>query len=190
METQALYSDFGNLAGLRSEARSDADAALEDVAAQFESLFVQMMLGSMRDATLKGGLFDSHQLESYQQIYDQQLSLELSNQGGIGLAKVLVEQLRARNAGDSDAEGGAESAQREAGGTAMDLDRYRATAGPLQQQLPTAASIPLRSEKALAIFRSVMAETGHAPASGSEDRTTVEHLDEITELKNPAQPPL
>ncbi len=93
MQSAALYSDFGSLAELRTDARRDGDASIREVAAQFESLFVQMMLKSMRDATMKGGLFDSHQLESYEQMYDQQLSLELSNSGGIGLADVLVEQL-------------------------------------------------------------------------------------------------
>jgi flagellar protein FlgJ len=94
MQAQAMYSDFGALAELRGAARQDADANLEEVAAQFESLFVQMMLKSMRDATMQGGLFDSHQLESYQQMHDQQLSLDISSRGGIGLARVLVEQLQ------------------------------------------------------------------------------------------------
>ena len=93
MQSAALYSDFGSLAELRTDARRDGDASIREVAAQFESLFVQMMLKSMRDATMKGGLFESHSLENYEQMYDQQLSLELSNSGGIGLAEVLVEQL-------------------------------------------------------------------------------------------------
>ncbi|MEM9757744.1 MAG: flagellar assembly peptidoglycan hydrolase FlgJ [Pseudomonadota bacterium] len=93
MQSAALYSDFGSLAELRTDARRDGDSSIRDVAAQFESLFVQMMLKSMREATIEGGLFESHSLESYEQMYDQQLSLELSKSGGIGLADVLVEQL-------------------------------------------------------------------------------------------------
>jgi flagellar protein FlgJ len=94
MQAQALYNDFQTIAGLRSDARRDAEGSLEEVAAQFESLFVQMMLKSMREATEKGGLFNSHQLETYEQMHDQQLSLELSGRGGIGLTEVLVRQLR------------------------------------------------------------------------------------------------
>jgi len=93
MQAAGLYNDFGTLASLRTEARADAAATLDTVAQQFESLFVQMMLKSMRDATMKGGLFDSHQLETYEQMFDQQLSLDLARQGGVGLADVIVRQL-------------------------------------------------------------------------------------------------
>ena len=104
MQSQAVYNDFNALANLRSDARQNADGTLEDVAKQFESLFVQMMLKSMRDATTQGGLFDSDQMESYQQMHDQQLSLDLAARGGIGLADVLVEQLRSdRGGAESDA---------------------------------------------------------------------------------------
>ncbi|WOJ96653.1 flagellar assembly peptidoglycan hydrolase FlgJ [Congregibacter brevis] len=98
MQSQAVYNDFNALANLRSDARQNADGTLEDVAKQFESLFVQMMLKSMRDATTQGGLFDSDQMESYQQMHDQQLSLDLASRGGIGLADVLVQQLRSDRA--------------------------------------------------------------------------------------------
>ena len=85
--------DIQGLASLRSQARQAPGAAISEVAGQFESLFVQMMLKSMRDATVDGGLFDSSQLDTYQQMFDQQISLELSQQGGIGLAEILVTQL-------------------------------------------------------------------------------------------------
>lgn len=85
--------DIQGLASLRSHARGAPGAAISEVAGQFESLFVQMMLKSMRDATVDGGLFDSSQLDTYQQMFDQQISLELSQQGGIGLAEILVAQL-------------------------------------------------------------------------------------------------
>ncbi|MEE4204484.1 MAG: rod-binding protein, partial [Halieaceae bacterium] len=86
----AIYTDFGQLASLRGEAQQNPNAALADVAAQFESLFLQQMLKSMRDATIEGGLFDSNQMETYQQMSDQQVALQLSEQGGIGLARALV----------------------------------------------------------------------------------------------------
>lgn len=135
-----MYSDFGALAELRGAARQDADASLEQVAAQFESLFVQMMLKSMREATMQGGLFDSHQLDSYQQMHDQQLSLDISSRGGIGLAKVLVDQLqsdRGRDEGNAADDGGPMTLQPATDAVrAMGLSRYfdRALASP-----PTAA---------------------------------------------------
>ena len=92
MQSAALYNDFGMLAGLRAEARQPTESSMREVASQFEALFVQMMMKSMRDATPKGGLFDSSQLENYEQMYDQQLAMELSSQGGIGLADVIMQQ--------------------------------------------------------------------------------------------------
>ncbi|PHQ58088.1 MAG: flagellar assembly peptidoglycan hydrolase FlgJ [Porticoccus sp.] len=89
----STFMDIQGLASLRSHARGAPGAAIAEVAGQFESLFVQMMLKSMRDATVDGGLFDSSQLDTYQQMFDQQISLELSQQGGIGLAEILVAQL-------------------------------------------------------------------------------------------------
>ena len=89
----STFMDIQGLASLRSHAREAPGTAISEVAGQFESLFVQMMLKSMRDATVDGGLFDSSQLDTYQQMFDQQISLELSQQGGIGLAEILVTQL-------------------------------------------------------------------------------------------------
>ncbi len=91
--TSAIYSDIQGLSSLRSQARQAPGEAVSEVATQFESLFVQMMLKSMRDATVDGGLFDSSQLETYQQMFDQQVSLELAQEGGIGLADLLAQQL-------------------------------------------------------------------------------------------------
>ena len=65
------YTDFQALSALRTEARDTPTEAIGEVASQFESLFVQMMLKSMRDATIDGGLFDSNQLDMYQQMFDQ-----------------------------------------------------------------------------------------------------------------------
>lgn len=96
MDTGAVYSDFGHLASLRAEAAANPNAALEDVAQQFESLFLQMMLKSMRQATIKSDLFNSSQLDTYMSMADQQISLSLSENGGIGIARMLVEQMQSK----------------------------------------------------------------------------------------------
>ena len=92
----AVYTDFSQLESLKAEAQANPNAALEKVAQQFESLFMQMMLKSMRDATIKSDLFSSDQMDTYQTMADQQTALSLSQQGGIGLARVLVEQMQVR----------------------------------------------------------------------------------------------
>ena len=90
----AIYNDFSQFSALRADAAKNPNAALEEVAAQFESIFLQQMLKSMRDATVKSDLFDSSQMETYQSMADQQLALQLSEQGGIGLARMMVEQMQ------------------------------------------------------------------------------------------------
>ncbi|HEX7111065.1 MAG TPA: flagellar assembly peptidoglycan hydrolase FlgJ, partial [Mizugakiibacter sp.] len=68
--------------------------ALAKTAQQFEALFTQMLLKSMRDATPGDGLFDSEQTRAYQQMFDQQLAVSLSNSGhGLGIAAMLMRQL-------------------------------------------------------------------------------------------------
>ena len=94
------YTDFQALSSLRSEARNSPTEALDGVASQFESLFVQMMLKSMRDATIDGGLFDSNQMDLYQQMFDQQVSLDISHRGGVGLAETLISQLGGKQPAD------------------------------------------------------------------------------------------
>lgn len=93
--TAAIYHDFQGLSVLRAEAKNASSETVKEVATQFESLFTQMMLKSMRDATssLESGLFESDQMDTYQSMFDQQLSLDLSRHGALGLSDILVEQL-------------------------------------------------------------------------------------------------
>ena len=92
----AIYNDFTQFTTLRAEATKNPNAALEEVAAQFESIFLQQMLKSLRDATVKSDLFDSSQMDTYQSMADQQLAVQLAEQGGIGLARMMVEQMQTR----------------------------------------------------------------------------------------------
>jgi flagellar protein FlgJ len=88
------YSNFSSLTALKAQAREDKDAAVGQVAKQFESIFLQMMLGSMRQAKLSEGLFDGQAMEKYQDMHDKQLAVSLSENGGIGLAAVIERQLK------------------------------------------------------------------------------------------------
>ena len=93
IDSSQVYTDFSGLAALRARAREDKDAALDEVSRQFESLFLQMMLKSMRDASLGGGLMDSKQSEFYRDMYDKQIAVDMAQKQGIGLADVLKRQL-------------------------------------------------------------------------------------------------
>lgn len=85
--------DAQSIDNLRLQVRRDPNTALKSVAQQFESIFLSMMLKSMRDATPQDGLFDSDQSRLYTQMFDQQLAQKLSAGKGIGLADMMVKQL-------------------------------------------------------------------------------------------------
>ncbi|MDH5181382.1 MAG: flagellar assembly peptidoglycan hydrolase FlgJ [Gammaproteobacteria bacterium] len=87
------YTDISGLNDLKRQARTDQQAALRDVARQFEGLFMKMMLKSMRDASFGDPIFDNNQSTFYRDMYDNQLALSLSQGKGLGLADVLARQL-------------------------------------------------------------------------------------------------
>ena len=90
----SVYGDFAGLEKLKSGAARNDAAAVRQVAQQFESLFARMMIKSMRDAIGKDPIFGSDQAQTYQGMYDDQLSLELTKGKGLGLADMLVRQLQ------------------------------------------------------------------------------------------------
>ncbi len=89
-----VYNDFSGLAKLRVSARQDGQGALQEVAQQFEAIFTQMLLKSMRAASLGDGIFDSGQSKAYQDMFDQQMSVTMASGGkGMGIADMLMRQL-------------------------------------------------------------------------------------------------
>jgi len=91
-----VYTDLSGLAKLGSAAKKNDPAALAEVAGQFESLFMNLMLKSMRDANAvfaEGNFLNSSNVNTYQQMLDQQLSVSLAGKGSMGLAKILMKQL-------------------------------------------------------------------------------------------------
>lgn len=91
--TAASYTDFNEIAALRAKSRSEPRAALQQVAKQFEGIFIQMMLKSMRAASFGDPIFDSNQSEFYRDMLDQQVALDMADKKGIGLAEAMVRQL-------------------------------------------------------------------------------------------------
>ena len=88
-----VYNDLASLTRLKGQSKEDPKAALHEVAKQFESVFVSMMMKAMRNTLPKDGMLASNELENYQQMFDQQLSLDLSRNGGLGLADLIERQL-------------------------------------------------------------------------------------------------
>lgn len=90
----SFYADFGALSALKKDVKGGNDPqAIREAARQFESLFTDMMLKAMREAKLGDGLGDSEESNLYQDMYDQQLALQMSQGKGLGLADLLVQQL-------------------------------------------------------------------------------------------------
>ncbi|WP_417776851.1 flagellar assembly peptidoglycan hydrolase FlgJ [Stutzerimonas xanthomarina] len=91
------YSDLNRLNQLKVGKDRDGAENVRKVAQEFESLFMNEMLKSMRSATevmAKDNPFNSQASKQYQDMHDQQLSVTLSKEGGgIGLADVLIRQL-------------------------------------------------------------------------------------------------
>ncbi|MGE5467351.1 MAG: flagellar assembly peptidoglycan hydrolase FlgJ [Ignavibacteria bacterium] len=85
--------DLSSMTTLKSAAKRDDPAAIKAAAQQFEALFLQMMLKSMRDATPSEGMFDSDQTRMYQSMLDQQMAQVMAAKGGTGLASVIEKQL-------------------------------------------------------------------------------------------------
>ena len=84
--------DTKGLDDLKQSAKNNAPDALKSAAKQFEALFMNMMLKSMRQAGGQDSPFDNEQSKMYTSMLDQQLSQNMSNRG-MGLADALVRQL-------------------------------------------------------------------------------------------------
>ena len=99
------FLDVNGLNSVRQQSKStdktEKEAALQTAAKQFEAIFMQMLLKSMRsaqDVLESDSPFNSETSKSYRQMHDQQMSLELSNNGALGLSELIVRQL----GGDSE----------------------------------------------------------------------------------------
>lgn len=84
--------DMQGLNRLKHTARQDPSQGVRGAAEQFEALFIQMMLKSMRDTIPESGLMESQATDLYQSMLDQQWSQVMASRG-IGLADKLVAQL-------------------------------------------------------------------------------------------------
>lgn len=96
VENPNVYTDLSGLNAISQLGRENTPAALRQVAQQFESLFLNIMLKAMRDSTKsfgEGNFLNSNEMEFHQQNFDNQLSLHLSQSAGFGLADVLYEQM-------------------------------------------------------------------------------------------------
>ena len=82
---------------LRADAANDPSENLDEVSRRFEGLFLDILIKAMRKSVIKSDLLGSEVQNTYQQMFDQEISRELSGSGGIGLAQVIRDQLSVNN---------------------------------------------------------------------------------------------
>ncbi|WP_375739197.1 flagellar assembly peptidoglycan hydrolase FlgJ [Pseudomonas boanensis] len=90
------YTDLNRLNQLKVGKDRDSEANIRKVAQEFESLFLNEMMKSMRSAGevfAEGNYLNSNETKTYQEMHDQQLAVTISKEGGLGLADVLTRQL-------------------------------------------------------------------------------------------------
>ncbi|MEM9171319.1 MAG: flagellar assembly peptidoglycan hydrolase FlgJ [Pseudomonadota bacterium] len=98
------FSQFAALRAASTDTQTDrSQATLAKVATQFEALFVQQMLKSMRDASFGDPLFpESGGQKLYRDLFDQQIASDMASQRSLGLADLIVRQLRGPEHTDSE----------------------------------------------------------------------------------------
>jgi flagellar protein FlgJ len=89
------YTDISGLESLKRDPNSPQ--AINAVAQQVEALFLQMMLKSMRDATAAQET-DSNEMGMYQDMFDKQVALSISQHADLGIGRLLKRQLQSRSA--------------------------------------------------------------------------------------------
>jgi peptidoglycan hydrolase FlgJ len=80
------------LAGLRNVATQDPKQAIKEVAKQFESLFMQELMKSMRQATMSSGMLDNEGTKLGTEMMDTEFAGKMSGIKG-GLADAIARQL-------------------------------------------------------------------------------------------------
>lgn len=91
-KSNALAADARSLDALKASANKDGAGAIKEAAKQLESLFMRELIKSMRDATMKSGMFDSPQSDISNDMLDQQMSVSMSGLPG-GLSAAIERQL-------------------------------------------------------------------------------------------------
>lgn len=136
--------DVRSAQDVKDQFRQDPKAGLKAAAEQFETMFLQMVMKSMRDATPQDGLMNSDQTRFYTSMLDQQLAQDATASGkGLGFARLIEQQLGRQVASTGAAPD--TSAAANAAATPLPLatsDGRHLQYRPVPSTLPTSASYP------------------------------------------------
>lgn len=140
--------DVASVQDLRTQFKNDEKEGIKAAAQQFETMFLQMVMKSMRDATPQDGLLQSDQSRFYTGLLDQQMAQNMATTGkGVGFARVIEQQLGQRLT--KAIEPSSTTLAATANDTGNDLPLSMKHAGHLQHQailsgLPTSAAYSAR----------------------------------------------
>ena len=148
---------------IRAQFQKDPQQGLKAAAQQFEALFLQMVMKSMRDATPQDGLLNSDQSRFYTGMLDQQMAQNMaSSRGGVGFARLIEQQLgqhMTNPKGQSELTAPATAAAKDLPLAVSDVSHLQHR--PVPSGLPTSASYGTNASVAPAV-------TQEAPASSKE----------------------
>ena len=88
----SLATDVRSIDSLRGTASRDPKAAVQAVAKQFEALFMQELMKSMRQATLSSGMLENSGTKMGTEMLDTQFASQMTGLPG-GLSQAIVKQL-------------------------------------------------------------------------------------------------
>lgn len=99
MRDASVYTEINGLQAISQLGRENSEEGLREVAKQFEAMFLNMMLKGMRageESLFADNYLRSNEMSFHRENLDNQLALQMSAKGGIGLAETLHRQLMQR----------------------------------------------------------------------------------------------
>ena len=175
--------DVQGFDAMRAQANASPQQGLKAAAKQFDAVFTQMMLKSMRDATPSDSPFDSNESKSFTSMLDQQLSQQMTSKG-IGVADMMLKQLM-RTTGGAGASGaaGATGAAGALGTLSADGDSS-ANAGNLAAMNAMAKAY---ANAAASKGKSLQSGTGYGANSALEPPARGNGSDSVERIRRPAR---
>ena len=92
--TAKSYLDFSGLGELRGQAQQNQDKALKESAQQFEGLFIQMMMKSRREASMRNEENQSSGMDTFENMFDKEISVQMSKRSALGVADYMAKAVK------------------------------------------------------------------------------------------------
>ena len=178
-DSASVFTDLNGLNAIKKQGRVNEEEALRTVARQFESMFVNMMLKSMRAANKvfsEGNYLQGFEGDMHQQNYDNQLSLSLTEGRGMGLADVMFQQMQQQYL------------RSDSGPKQLEQD-FRVAQGAIPLASSAASNPVLIAGLASEENSASISMTGKITPAGTDDNSIVAELSDIasTVFKTPAE---